>query len=313
MSILRKLSVASIGSVMLATATTLSTATSPANAISITPTSNGNTLVNSILGSGVTASNITYSGAPNASGTFTDGASSIGINSGIILTSGDANFAVGPNEFDDAGANNSAGGDTDLNGLVGGAATQDASVLQFDFTTQGGDLFFNYAFASDEYNEYANSNFNDVFGFFVDGQNIALIPGTTTPVSINTVNGGNPFGTGANNPQLYNNNDPNDPGPATVDIEYDGFTDVLTAQRLNLSPGTHTIKIAVADVGDGSYDSAVLIQGLSFSNTQTPTAAVPFEFSPGLGILALGACGAMAQLKSKVKKQKLSASAFSND
>lgn len=63
-------------------------------------------------------------------------------------------------------------------------------MLEFDFTTTGGNLFFSFVFASEEYNEYVNSSFNDVFGFFVNGVNIALVPGTSTPVAINSVNCG---------------------------------------------------------------------------------------------------------------------------
>ncbi len=152
---------------------------------------------------------------------------------------------------------------------------------------------------------------SEVFGFFLDGNNIALIPGTTTPVSINNVNGGNPFGTNATNPGFYNNNDPNDPGSPSFDIEYDGFTKVFQAQALNLKPGTHTIKLAIADTGDSSLDSAVFIQGGSFSDE--PATPIPFEFSPTLGLLALGIWGAIAQLKSLVQKCKSAESAFSKN
>lgn len=248
----------------------LGLATDPANAISITPTSDGSQLVNTILGEGITVepSDITYNGASGSSGTFTDGLSEIGMDSGIILTTGNASDAAGPNDSDDTTEINNLAGDPDLNSLVPQASTNDATVLEFDFTTEGGDLFFNYAFASEEYNEYVNSSFNDVFGFFLDGENIALIPGTTTPVAINNVNGGNPLGTDASNPELYNNNARSDGSP--FNIEYDGFTDVFTASD-NVGPGEHTIKLAIADVGDNTLDSAVFIQGGTFSDQQTET------------------------------------------
>jgi hypothetical protein len=279
---------------------------SPAQAaVLVSPTNDANTLSNSILGSGVTISNVTYNGFSSASGTFSNGSSAgISIDTGIILTSGDAATA--------GSAANDTPGDPDLSALVGGAATNDAATLTIDFTTQGGNLFFNYVFASEEYNEFVNSQFNDVFGFFLDGTNIALIPGTTTPVAINTVNGGNPLGTSATNPQFYNNN-----VPPTFDTGYDGFTDVFTAQASNLAPGTHTIKLAIADTSDSILDSAVFIQGGSFGNTPVPTPGpttpIPFDFSPGLGLLMLGAWGAMAQLKSIVQKSKSSGSAFSKN
>jgi hypothetical protein len=56
---------------------------------------------------------------------------------------------------------------------------------------------FQYVFASEEYNEYVCSNFNDVFAFFLNGvsvplaqTNIATIPGTNTPVAIYILNNG---------------------------------------------------------------------------------------------------------------------------
>lgn len=278
--------------------------TTIAQAISITPTNNRETLVNEILGSGITVvpDSIIYTGAADAVGTFTDGLSSgIGINEGIILTTGKAKDAEGPNNADNTTTNNGLSGDTELDSLIPGYTTNDATVLEFDFTTEGGDVFFNYVFASEEYNEYTNTEFNDVFGFFVNGENIALIPGTDTPVAINTVNGGDPLGYGASNQQFFKNNDLNDGGPF-YDIEYDGFTTVLTAQALGLSAGTHTIKLAIADAGDSVLDSAVFIQANSFSNKPQPPNDVPEpSVLIGLSVIGFGA----TFLKRREKKEIL--------
>ncbi|GGA17658.1 hypothetical protein CYANOKiyG1_31950 [Okeania sp. KiyG1] len=243
--------------------------TTVAQAISITPTSNGNDLLNEVLGSGITIvpDSINYIGASGASGTFTDGLSSgIGIDSGIVITTGQAIDAKGPNESDRKTTDNKLPGDSDLDGLIPEEQTTfDATILEFDFESEGGDVFFDYVFASEEYVEWTNSKFNDVFGFFLNGTNIALIPGTSTPVAINTVNGGKPLGTDASNPQFFNNNDPSEGGPF-FDLEYDGFTNVFTAQALGLSAGTHKIRLAIADAGDAFYDSAVFIKANSFSD-----------------------------------------------
>jgi hypothetical protein len=267
-------------------------------ALAVIETNNANTLVNSILGSGITlVGTPTYTGAAIASGTFTGGISAgVSIDTGILLTSGQAGGAVGPNNNDAFTANNGLAGDADLTALIPGFSTHDATSLEFTFTSAGGDLFFNYVFASEEYNEYTNTAFNDVFGFFVDGVNIALIPGTTTPVSINNVNGGNPFGTGATNPGSYNNNDLSDGGPF-FDIQYDGFTDVFQAKALGLSPGNHTIKLAIADAGDWVLDSGVFIQGGSFSDTPT---GVP---EPGtMMLLGIGLVGIAAHARKRARK-----------
>jgi hypothetical protein len=217
------------------------------------------------------------------------------------MTSGQASSAVGPNDSDSTTTANGFAGDTNLDTLIPGFSTFDATVLEFDFETAGGDLFFNYVFASEEYNEYVNTSFNDVFGFFLDGVNIALIPGTTTPVSIDNVNGGNPLGTSASNPAFYINNDLSDGGPF-YDIEYDGFTTKFTAQALGLGAGTHKIKLAIADAGDRILDSAVFIQAGSFSDTPDDPKKTP-EPTSLLGLLTIGAFGTKSLLKGrKIKK-----------
>lgn len=265
----------------------------PASALSVTTSSSAPDLVSSILGPGISVVGGTQSltGGSTSAGFFTGGlGSGIGIDTGIILTSGNAKLAEGPNSGDGTGLNFGGGGDADLASLIPGYSINDATILTFDFTTTGGDLFFNYVFGSDEYNEYVDSSFNDVFGFFLDGVNIALVPGTTLPVAIDNVNKDT-------NSALYNNNDPSD-GPPAFDVEYDGFTDVFTASALDLDAGTHTIKLAIADAGDHILDSGVFIQGGSFSDTEqdpgdlnNPTPA-PEPGSLALGALALsGALG----------------------
>jgi hypothetical protein len=212
-------------------------------ALIVNPTDNGTTLTNSILGSGITlVGTPTYSPATSgAGGTFSGGASAgIGIDSGLILTTGLASSAPGPND----------------NTATSGAGV--TTSLMFSFTTSGGSLFFNYFFASEEYNEFVGTQFNDLFELRVDGVNIAFVPSTTTPVKVNNVNN-------SVNSAYYNDNTTG----AAANIEYDGFTDVFQAQALNLAAGTHTIEFLIADAGDSQLDSAVFIQGNSFSDTPT--------------------------------------------
>lgn len=240
----------------------------PAMALSVATSNDGNALANSLVGGGITISNVSLIGLSNQQGFFTGGAASgIGIDSGIILTSGNANLAPGPNINDASTGVTGTGSDADLAGLIPGFSTNDRNVLEFDFTTTTGNLFFSYVFGSEEYNEFVNSQFNDVFGFFVDGVNIALIPGTSTPVAINNVNCGNPFTGVGPNCALFNNNDPTNGIPTAFDVEYDGFTDVFVASIIGLSAGTHRLKLAIADAGDAALDSAVFLQAGSFSST----------------------------------------------
>ena len=221
-----------------------------------------------LLGQGVAISNVTLTGAAASAGLFAGGASTIGLNSGIILSSGSVHGAKGPNGSDNTTTAFGTEGDADLTALSG-FPTHDASILDFDFVPSGDKVSFRYVFGSEEYNEFVSSQFNDVFGFFITGPgingNFALVPGTGEPVSINSINGGNPFGTvPVSNPSLYRNNDPNDPGPATIDIQADGMTVVLTLTATVVPGETHHMKLAIADAGDFVLDSWVFIQSGSF-------------------------------------------------
>lgn len=254
----------------------------PASALTVTTTSDPNTLTNTILGAGITiVGTPTYSAnTTGGSGTFAGGiGSGIGIESGIILTTGTAAGAVGPNNSDS----------------FTGSGT--FSQLDFDFTSAGGNVFFNYVFASEEYNEFTNSQFNDTFTLKVDGVNIALIPNTTTVVQINTVNGGNPFGVNASNPQYYVNNDPSDGGPF-FNIQYDGFTKVFTAGT-TVGAGTHHMEFFITDLGDSALDSAVFVQAGSFSEDQTPVPLPATLLLMGAGLVAMGGYARTARRASK--------------
>ncbi len=267
-------------------------------ALGVIPSTSASALANAIVGPGINiVGTPTLVSGVDSAGAFTGGASAgITIDKGILLTTGSVNNAPGPNNSDSASGAASGIGDANLDALVGGPVTRDTTYLQFDFTTTGGDLFFNYVFGSEEYNEFTHTQFNDVFGFFLDGNNIALIPGTTTPVSINTVNGGNPFGTGADHPEFFHNNDLNDGGPF-FNLQYDGFTDVFTASALGVGAGTHTIKLAISDSADTIYDSGVFIQGGSFSDTPQPTVPDGGSTLAMLGLAGAGLLGMARKLK----------------
>jgi hypothetical protein len=261
-------------------------------ALSITPTDDAMTLATMILGAGISlVGTPIYSGAPGAAGTFNDGlAAGIGMDAGMLLTTGTATDAVGPNRADDTTTVNDpfGGGFSPL-----GFLTFDAAVLDFIFVTDGDNLFFNYVLASEEYSEFVNFPFNDMFAFFLDGQNIALLPGTTDPVAINTVNGGNPLGSNASNPDLFNDNAYSHPLASPFALEYDGFTDVLRVEVRNLAPGPHTIQLAIADAGDFFLDSAVFIQAGTFSDRPT-SPFPPTTHTPEPGTLLLLGTGLLS-------------------
>jgi hypothetical protein len=232
------------------------------NTPGVTPTS----LAQSLAGAGVTISNVTYSGTNESSGQFQGGLSIIGFEEGVILSSGFAVDTIGPNTSDGTSRDIGTPGDPDLTALSG-FPTFNATVLEFDLVPQADTLTFQYVFASEEYNEFVNTQFNDVFAFFVNGVNCATVGSPPVPVSINTINNGNPFGNPpVSHPELYRNNDLNDPG-ATIDAQADGLTVVLTCTAgVNAGVVNH-IKLAIADSSDPILDSYVHLRANSFVST----------------------------------------------
>lgn len=209
-------------------------------------------MVQSLVGNGITVKSVSYTGNANSAGLFTGGENSVKIKSGVVLSTGNAVDVKGPNSGNSSTDLNGAG-DTDLNNLINNTDTHDATVLEFTFIPKGPNFSFQYVFGSDEYNEYVNSSFNDVFAFFVNGKNVAKIPGTNLPVSINNLNAGEYS-------QFFVDNESN-----THNVAMDGYTTVLPIS-LKVTPNTlNTIKLAIQDVGDGSLDSWVLIKAGSLS------------------------------------------------
>ena len=246
------------------------------NATNLTPEE----IVDLLVGVGIEVSNVEIIGSDLAIGKFSGGLSEdIGIDSGVILSSGNIADAIGPNDSDSTGQGLGTEGDESLNAILGArtdprdtdddqnsdssqsntTGTNDAIVLEFDFVPEYEEFVFEYVFASDEYNEFANSTFNDVFAFLLEEENIALIPGTTTEVSINSINAGE-------NSSFFRNNDLDDVGVNDrLQTEFDGLTNTLAVKGF-VTPGkTHHLKLALADTGDSIYDSAVFLKEGSLS------------------------------------------------
>jgi hypothetical protein len=257
---------------------------------------------NLLLGPGVTVSNITFNGVPatavtEQAGEFNGVNTTLGIGQGLILATGNVANALGPNDSGSStlGGGNFGQGDPDLAILSAPQVVNDAAVLEFDFVPNGDSLKFDFVFGSDEYLEFVNS-INDIFGFFLSGPgfagpfsngavNIALIPGTAAPVTINTVNDVvNPAyyvvnGTGMNFP--FNSN------PQYV--QYDGFTTVITARAEVVCGLTYHIKIAIGDASDTSWDSAVFLKAGSFQSNQV--SLVSEVIAGGIDSLFYEGCG----------------------
>lgn len=238
-------------------------------------------LANALVGPGATITNLTVSCPNGAYGTFNGASSNIGIASGVLLTTGSVNSALGPDNSESAGVGwGTTTNDPDIIGIEPDAIF-DPCVLEFDIVPTCNMLQMQYVFASEEYDEYVCAGVNDAFGFFINGvttalpkTNIALVPGTSLPVSINTINNGSPGTYGSNaqcdpgglaNSAYYNVNTQNS-------HQYDGFTDVLMAQIPVVACETYHMKLIIADGGDAVYDSGVFLtyQGITCPGP-TPT------------------------------------------
>ncbi len=238
------------------------------------PTATAQQGIDLLMGPGAEAFNIASTGNANQVGTFTCVNCGIGFSSGMIVATGNVTVAQGPNNIGSAtvGGGNFGVSDPDL-ALLTNFTLNDAATVTFNFVAQSDSVSFNYVFASEEYPEFANSSFNDVFGFFLSGPgingpysnnaiNIALIPGTSQAVAINNVNAGN-NDLGCVNCQYYVINTNN---ASPLSTQFDGYTVELEAAYDQLICGeTYQIKIAIADAGDTSYDSAVFFEANSFT------------------------------------------------
>ncbi|MDY4789970.1 MAG: choice-of-anchor L domain-containing protein [Bacteroidales bacterium] len=254
---------------------------------------------NYFLGGGVEVSNVRFNGQLNVNsnqfGTFTNidtSGQNIKLNSGLIIATGDILNAAAPSQ-PPAGYSTVPPSDGNnvspslyylLQQLGLNYAMNDVGVLSFDFVPQGDRVSFKYVFASDEYQSYVCSQFNDAFGFFISGpfdengnfvniggitpyinENIAIIPGSNPelPVTINTVNSGNP--SGSVQPCVLSNTHLHILQSSETCNRMIGYTIALETKRVDVAPCyKYRIEMATCNVSDHSLPSAVFLGANSF-------------------------------------------------
>ena len=254
--------------------------------LAVTANQTAAVLSSTIGGPGISISAPVLTCAGQANGTFNvspgtilgTGTTVFGIGNGIILTTGKAVSAAGA-EPTLASTNNGTAGDPALATLALTTTLFDACILEFDFTAVGNSISFNYIFGSEEYNHSTCGPYNDAFAFFISGpgitgtQDMALVPGTNIPVTVNSVNSGVPgpgytlanctaMGPGSPFPAYFTDN------TGGANFTYKGFTTVLAATHTVTPCSTYHLKMSITDAGNSIYDSGVFIEAGSLS---TPT------------------------------------------
>lgn len=247
--------------------------------LTVVPTAPAAALAAKLAGPGITISAPVLTCAPLAHGTFTSVATPILIDSGIVLTTGRAINTSGLESFL-ASTNNGTPGDAALT-VLAGTTTNDACTLEFDFVPKGDTVSFNYQFGSEEYINSTCGQYNDAFAFFISGpgipgtQNMALVPGTNIPVTVNSINSGVPGPPGW--PGFCNIANCTSMGPGSpfttyfIDntagtlVTYKGYTRKLKAFHQVTPCVSYHLKMSVADAANSLYDSGVFIEAGSLS------------------------------------------------
>ena len=187
---------------------------------------------------------------------------------GVVLSTGRLANVPGPNDSlsdDDA---NGWQGDLDLEYALNESGTINATILEFDFTAVASQVSFRYIFASEEYQENNPNScqFSDLFGFLIrptvgqnDYQNIALVPGTNTPVKATTVTPGVPGSCPPENETYFGSYN-----GVSSPINFNGQTAILTATANVITNQSYHVKLVIADEQNYRYDSAVFLEGGSF-------------------------------------------------
>tara|TARA_Y100000385_G_scaffold289921_1_gene361019 strand:+ start:2506 stop:7050 length:4545 start_codon:yes stop_codon:yes gene_type:complete len=276
---------------------------------------------NVFIGQGVKVESVDFFGTNNAIGVFRNGNNDIGLNRGIVISTGGVEtLAMSNNDKATGSSTSSRTVKSDELAAIAGSDLFDVAIIELQFRPVDDLIGFNFVFGSEEYPEFVCSQFNDVFAFFIDGpdpnggnyvsENIALIPDpsdptgntfTDFPVTINSVNNGEiglengngtctELGESLAFSTYFNNND------LSRTFTLDGFLDVFRAQ-VNVMPcELYTLKLAIGDGFDDAYDSVVFLEAKSFSSAVHTV----FVDAPGVDYTMMEGCD-----PTKIKVQRL--------
>ena len=245
---------------------------------------------NVLLGGGIAASNITYQGDSSQIGWFNSINTNLGLDSGIVLCTGNV-YELDPDTILGFGGVQNTVTDPDLltvansvPAMIGQTfvvtSVNNIAILEFDFIPTSDSLSFKYVFGSQEYFTYENTLFNDVFGFFLSGPgitgpwsspaafpngsiNLAVVPNSLPPlpITISTIHNGQNGAITPINQQYFV---PNQGTALDTISSADGLTTVLTASALVQCSEIYHIRLAIADGSDQGLSSYVWLDAGSF-------------------------------------------------
>ena len=258
-----------------------------------------------LLGSGVTAFNVEYTGSPDQIGHYVEGQGDwFPLSEGLVLSTEWANQFASEEGCDTSFEiiEGTVNGEPDLLDIANDVApligetfqvssVNDVCILEFDFIATGDTVKFNYSFGSDEWLGWINSTYNDIFAFFLSGPgingpyadgavNIAQVPDSDPPLPI-TISSVNPN----LNSGYYNDN------PDNIDVCVNGFTTKLEAIYPVTCGQTYHIKLAIADGSDESLESVVVLEAGSFTSNSVVDVDLSIDVGGGVSDIMYEDCG----------------------
>lgn len=232
-------------------------------------------LVNLLTSSScLVASNPSIS-SPQSVATFNSNGSSFPLSEGVLIRSGIAASTAGVYTGLGVSTQVNTMGDPDLQSISDNLGQNsnitDVAFLEFDFIPNGTEFSFDFLYASNEYGQWQCS-FSDVFAFLLTDlttgttTNLAVVPGTSSPVTVSQVRDGTYNQSCASvNESFFSTYNVSNPSASTLNMR--GHTVVMNASAPVEPNRSYRIRLVIGDYNDSDFDSAVFIAAGSLQSS----------------------------------------------